>query len=244
VLLASIRAKSGDLDGARDIARRLQELHPNEAAPYALEAELLAQQGDLPGASNTYDKALDIETSARYAVRAYQIRNQLGTADRVEPLIKFLEVRPLDGNMRNYLANAYNNLDEIDTANAQYERVLAQEPENFVALNNLAWNYLTDGDARAEGLARRAYDLRPDSSAVVDTLGWILVKKGSLEEGIAMLRSALELGDARPEIRFHLAAGLVAAGQTEEAKTILQEILATEDEFSSRQEAEDLVKSL
>ncbi len=244
LLLASIRAKLGDLDGARDVARRLRALHPNEAAPYALEAELLAQQGDLASALGNYEKALGIEASARYAVRAYQIRNQLGTADRVDPLIKFLEARPLDGNMRNYLANAYINLGEIDNANSQYERVLAQEPENLVAINNLAWNYLMGGDARAEGLARRAFELRPDSSAVVDTLGWILIKKGSLDEGIAMLRSATELGDGRPEIRFHLAAGLAAAGQTTEAKRILQEILATDDEFSSRQEAESLVKTL
>ena len=244
VLLASIRAKSGDLDGAQDIARRLRELHPNEAAPYALEAELLAQQGDLSGASNTYDKALEIETSARYAIRAYQIRNRLGTADTVEPLIKFLEDRPLDGNMRNYLANAYIDLGEIDNANSQYERVLAQDPENFVAINNLAWNYLMKGDARAEGLARRAYDLRPDSSAVVDTLGWALVKKGSLEEGIAMLRNASELGSNQPDVRFHLAVGLVAAGQTTEAKSILKEILATGGDFSSRQEAESLAKTL
>lgn len=244
VLLASIKAKSGDLDGAQDIARRLRELHPDEAAPYVLEAELLAQRGDLPGAANAYDKALDIEMTRRYAIRAYQVRNQLGTADQVEPLNRFLEVRPLDTDMRNYLAHAYKNTGETGNANAQYERVLAQEPENFIAANNLAWNYFESGDSRAEEMARRAYVVRPDIGSIVDTLGWILVKKGSLEEGIAMLRNASELGSGQPDIRFHLAAGLVAAGQTTEAKTILQEILAIEDEFSSRDEAESLVKSL
>ena len=59
-----------------------------------------------------------------------------------------------------------------------------------------------------------------------------------------MLRNASELGSNRPDIRFHLAAGLVAAGQTKEAKSILQEILATGEDFSSRQEAESLVKTL
>jgi Flp pilus assembly protein TadD len=244
VQLASIRAKSGNMEGALDIARRLRELHPNEPMPFALEAELLAQQGDLSAAVNSYDRALDIEMVDRYAVRAYQLRKRLGAADELQPLIRFLEARPLDNNIRNYLASAYESAGETGNANAQYEQVLVQDPENFIAINNLAWNYATVGDTRAEGLARRAYELRPDSAAVADTLGWILVKKGSSEEGIAMLREASELGNGEPEIRFHLASGLVEAGQTSEAETILREILATDDEFSSRQEAESLLESL
>jgi len=121
---------------------------------------------------------------------------------------------------------------------------LRDEPENFIAANNLAWNYFTSGDSRAEEVARRAFAIQPDNSSVADTLGWILVKQGSLEEGIEMLRNASKLGSSRPEIRFHLAVGLAEAGQTTEAKAILREILAADDEFSSRQEAESLVKSL
>ena len=122
--------------------------------------------------------------------------------------------------------------------------MLAQEPDNYIAMNNLAWNYAMGGDSRAEGMARRAYELRPDNSSVVDTLGWILVKNGSLEDGIVMLRNAIELEGSSSETRFHLAAGLASAGQAAEAKTILQELLASDEAFSSRQEAESLLESL
>ena len=243
-LLASTKAKLGDLDGALDIAHRLQEMHPNEAVPYALEAEFLARQDDLPAAVSAIDKALDIDIVSQFAVRAYQFRKQLGTANQVEPLLKYVEARPLDSDMRNYLANAYQAMGEIGNANTQYELVLAQDPDNVISINNLAWNFVMDGDSRAEGLARRAYKLQPDNSSVVDTLGWILVKNGSLDDGIVMLRNAAELEGSGSETRFHLATGLASAGQTAEAKTILQELLATEDEFSSRKEAESLLNTL
>ena len=59
-----------------------------------------------------------------------------------------------------------------------------------------------------------------------------------------MLRNATELDGARPEVRYHLAVALVAAGNTEEAKSVLQEILTTEGEFASRQEARILLRKL
>jgi len=244
VLLASLKADSGDLDGAASIARQLREAFPDTAVPYALEAELQVRAGNLVAASAAYDKALGIANTQRHAIRSYQIRNKAGLDDRTGPLVNYLEERPFDSDMRMYLAQAYQRFEEGGKANTEYERVLRDEPENFVAANNLAWNYFTSGDSRAEEVARLAYAIKPDDSSVADTLGWVLVKKGSLEEGITMLRHASELGSGRSEIHFHLAAGLVAAGQTAEAKVILQEILATEDEFPSRQEAESLMKSL
>ena len=41
-------------------------------------------------------------------------------------------------------------------------------------------------------------------------MGWILVRKGYVKEGTAVLRHAVELGEGRTEIRYHLATGLAA----------------------------------
>jgi predicted Zn-dependent protease len=143
--------------------------------------------------------------------------------------------------MKLFLAQAYQGMQQNGSATAQYEQVLATKPDNIVAANNLAWNYFKTGDSRAEEVARRAHSNRPENCAFVDTLGWILVKKGALQDGIAMLRSAIELDDDRSDLRYHLAAALVAAGGTEEAKSVLQEILTTEVEFASRNQAKDLL---
>jgi Flp pilus assembly protein TadD len=210
----------------------------------ALEAELLVREGDLAAAADTYDKALDLEMVGRFAVRAYQIRRQAGLPDPVESLVRFLEVRPLDSTMRFFLADAYGNLGEIGKANDQYEQVLEQDPDNFIAANNLAWNYFQAGDNRAETLARRAYEIRPENGAVADTLGWILVKNGNLEEGISTLRSAVDLSNGRIDVRYHLAAALAEAGEKEEARSILRELLQSGEAFEDKQAAQALLTSL
>ena len=100
------------------------------------------------------------------------------------------------------------------------------------------------GDPRAEQLARRAYELRPDSSAVTDTLGWILVKKGNLGEGVALLRKAAGLEGATPDVRYHLAAALAESGEKNEARSILEALLESEESFASKGEAESLLAEL
>jgi len=146
--------------------------------------------------------------------------------------------------MKLFLAQAHQGMQENGSAAAQYEQVLSTEPDNIIAANNLAWNYFKAGDPRAEEMARRAYANQPENCAVVDTLGWILVKKGAFQDGIAMLRRAIEMNDDRLEVRYHLAAALVAEGGTEEARSVLQEILISEVEFASRKQAIDLLLTL
>lgn len=244
MLLATLKADAGDLEGAEEIARQLRRANPDRAVVYALQAELTVRRGDLVAASRAYDKALSIENLPQLAQRAYQIRSQAGLDNQVAPLVNYLDERPFDSTMRNYLAQAYQDIDKIGQASAQYEHVLRLEPENFVSANNLAWIYFQSGDPRAEEIARQAYTIQPDSGAVNDTLGWILVQKGYVKEGTAVLRRAVELGEGRTEIRYHLAAGLAASGNTSEAKSILRDILATENKFNSRQQAQELLLSL
>ena len=242
--LAALKADGGDLDGALAISARLREEYPNESVPHALEGELKARSGNLIEAAAEYDKALELEATQRNAMRAYQIRTQASLGNPTSPLVKYLEERPFDANIRVVLAQAFQNEGQLGKANTQYERILEDDPNHFVAANNLAWNYFQSGDSRAEGLARQAYNLQPDNGAVVDTLGWILAKKGKLEEGIGLLRDAAEKSGNRPDVRYHLAVALVDAGEPAEAKSILEEVLSADTAFSSRKEAEELLASL
>ena len=84
----------------------------------------------------------------------------------------------------------------------------------------------------------------PDNGAIVDTLGWILVQRGSVEDGEKLLRQAVEMENGRPEIRYHHAAALAKLGRTDEARKTLDEILAGDDKFASRNDAEKLMAEL
>ena len=243
-LLAALFADTGTMDRAKGVIEELKQRYPDNAMVYALEAELDARAGNLIEAAQSYDKALDMDVNQRVAIRAYQIRDEAGLDDVVEPLVRYLDKRPLDSNMRVYLAQAYQQRGDAEEANEEYERVLTDAPDNFIAANNLAWNYYEQGDARAEEAARRAYEIEPNSGAVADTLGWILVEKGSVKEGIEMLQKADDLSEGRHDIRYHLAAALAADGQVGSAKNMLQEILQSGEDFPSRDAAEKLLSSL
>jgi Tfp pilus assembly protein PilF len=142
------------------------------------------------------------------------------------------------------LAGSLQTDDRHADAIAEYQVILQKDADNAVALNNLAWTYYLVGDERAGDTARKAYEQMPDNGSVADTLGWILVERGDLKEGLQILRRAVRLTDGRAEVRYHLAAGLARNGDREEARDILQELLDGDDDFSSRRDAEDMLASL
>ena len=71
-------------------------------------------------------------------------------------------------------------------------------------LNNLAWSYYLEKDPRAEQIAKKAYELAPNSPAILDTYGWILVESGKVSEGISYLERAANLAEGNTEIQQHL----------------------------------------
>ena len=125
-----------------------------------------------------------------------------------------------------------------------YERALEINENNFMAMNNLAWMYYETGNDQAEGLARKAVELAPESGPVADTLGWILVESGNLEEGTSRLEAAAQLSPEVLDIRYHLAVAKSRQGRPDESVRILTEILSNERPFGARAEAVDLLTKL
>lgn len=244
ITLGMLKAKDGDTEGALRIARQLQERHPNQPSPYAFEGEVHLLQENLARANSAYDKAISLAKVKGHVVRAHEIKRRLGLAGAEQPLLDYLEERPLDNQIRMLLAESYMQTDDLGKSIATYERVSLAEPTNAVALNNLAWNYYLVDDPRAVETARKAYDAMPDNGAIVDTLGWIMVKKGSIEEGEKLLRQAVEMENGRPEIRYHHAVALAKLGRTDEARSTLEAILASDAQFASRKDAEKLQAEL
>lgn len=97
-------------------------------------------------------------------------------------------------------------LNHNEIAAQWYEKTLTLAPNTLVALNNLAWIYYLQNDARAIETAKRAFDLAPQSASVVDTYGWILVERGDLKLGTEVLTQAAVLEPKNKEILDHLKA--------------------------------------
>jgi Tfp pilus assembly protein PilF len=133
--------------------------------------------------------------------------------------------------------------DDVAKAETEYEQVLRTKPDNVIALNNLAIVYAARKDARALGLAQRAYRLARRAD-IADTLGWIMVGHGDSKDALPYLREA---GSALPEnmtVQYHLAVGLNASGDKGAARTVLERVIKSKESFGERQDAEKLYREL
>jgi len=124
---------------------------------------------------------------------------------------------------------------------AKYRAVLAVNPDNPAALNNLAWLLSEAGDPKAREFAERAYQQAPFNASVVDTLGWTLFKTGDAARGLQLLRLAANLAPTDPEIRLHVAQALLKSGDKDGAKRALTSLLALPAGTPARVEAEKLL---
>ena len=77
----------------------------------------------------------------------------------------------------------------------------------------------------------------PALAIAKSTLGWILAKRGSYDKAVPLLRDAVQQSPEVAEIRYHLASALASAGEKEEARTVLDDLLNSEQSFPSHSEA-------
>ncbi len=103
----------------------------------------------------------------------------------------------------------------MDIAKQRYEKALAVNPQSAVAANNLAWIYAEEGGNLdvALNLAQTAKRAAPDNPNFIDTLGFVLLKKGLAAAAIAEFQAAVNKSPKNATIQLHLAQAFAAAGQ-------------------------------
>ncbi len=243
-LLGTMLIEEGKTTEASQLARELQQRHPESSVPWALTGEARAAVEDYSAAFEAYSNAVDVAPMKSHAVRAYLLGRRAGRDDSAVPLDRFLEANPGALDVLLLRAEAYRKAGDSTGAAGAYERVLASDPDNFVALNNLAWAYRDDDISRATGLARRASALQPNNASVLDTLGWLLVRQGKLEEGIQRLRDAVEQDGDNPQIWLHLATALAEAGETDEARRLLETLMVRHTDSEAAMSAREILARL
>lgn len=244
VIYASLKARDGDFDDALSMASRLQELYPEASRPIALEAEIHAVAGDLEQAEATYDKALSTEMTRATVIRAHELKRRKDSTDAGAVLTEYLDEKPDDTAVRIILADYLTARNDMRAAIREYERVVAERPNDGAALNNLAWSYHLVDDPRAADTARRAYAAMPDNGSVLDTYGWILLQDGEAEQASNLLAKAVLITPENAVIQYHYAVSLARQGRTSEARNTLEEALASGQLGINRAEAEALLAEL
>lgn len=237
--LAALGAlQAGQLERAAGYVERLRTVAPEAAGTMRLEGDLAMANRRYADALGYYDKAAGAGSDGALAIARYRAGMAAGAKQPQKPLEDWLRRTPDDSAVRVTLAEYDQQRGNESAALAGYEKVLETAPGNVVALNNLAGMYQLKGDERALSLAKRAYEAAPESAAVQDTYGWVLVENGDLERGLDLIREAAKVLKDVPEIQYHLGAALARKGETEEARRILQQVLAAQPPASVRTGAE------
>jgi Flp pilus assembly protein TadD len=91
------------------------------------------------------------------------------------------------------LSQGYNRLGQNNTAEDVLRQVLKLNPSHPGASNDLGYAFAEQGRnlGEAEALARVAVNADPGNSALLDSLGWVLYKRGRFNEARAALEQAV-----------------------------------------------------
>ena len=235
----------GHSDQAIALALQLQKDHPGLSLGYRLMGDLYMQTGNFDGAAKAYAAGFERQPSSGLLLTLFRAEQAVGKSESGIGLLKeWLEKHPGDYQIRRFLAVLHHRDERQDEALKQYEILAEQRPDDFEVHNNLAGLYQLSNDPRALASAQKAYELAPKQPAANDTLGWILVKQGKFNEGLAYLRQAHALEFQQPEVRYHLAVALYGLGRNEEAKQELEAALATDKPFKEAEEARKLLAQI
>jgi putative PEP-CTERM system TPR-repeat lipoprotein len=232
-------------DDALALARQIQKLNDKLPVGYAVEGDVMLAQQKPAQALPAYEKALSISKSPEMLVKIAQVMTMSGKGKEAQVrATQWLKEHPNDALVGMFLADRSLASKEYKPAISLLESVLKQNPNNPVALNNLAWAYQQEKDPRALSTAEQALKVAGDSPGVMDTLGWMLIEQGNTTRGLPLLQKASGLAPDAPEIRYHLAVGLHKSGDKQGARKELDQLLAQNKPFPQAEEARALLKTL
>lgn len=188
--LALVDSSTGHLDEAQAKLTQLVQENPDQLLPIRALANTLAAKKDWQGALAAYNKA---DALAQ-------------TQKREDWSLLFLR------------AVAYHELNDWPHTKADLKAALVLAPDEPLLLNFLGYSMVERHEdlPAAELLLRRAVALDPRDAAIRDSLGWVRVEQGDLNEGTQLLERAAEQTPEDPEVNYHLGEAYWRAGRHSE----------------------------
>jgi tetratricopeptide (TPR) repeat protein len=204
-----------------DALRRTREhvqAHPKSASLQFYLGRHLAQSGAISEARTAFQTAR--QTDPAFWQASLALANLSMRENKVEDARSL--VTPLvahkDASVpaRKLLAAIEIKSGQLPAAVEQFRKIAEARPNDILAMNNLAYALAEYANLPDEALkiAQRAKEAAPDSAAVDDTLGWVLVKKGLFNNAVQYLESSVRR-QPTAERHAHLAVAYARKGQVD-----------------------------
>ncbi len=131
-------------------------------------------------------------------------------------------------------------------ARAKYERVMQLDSSAPVAANNLAWMMAESGTNldQALELAQTAQRGLPEAPAVIDTLGFVYLKRDLPALAVPLFKKCVEREPNNPTYHLHLGLAFAKQGDSINARQSLERTLELKPDASVTQEARVVLTSL
>ena len=252
---------SGDMRGLMGLTETYAAQNNYDKAIQLLKAELTKnpERSDMRWAlanlevrSQKYDLAIvDFQWMLQRNPKSPDLYFSLGETYRrkgdlkaaIEHVRKARDLSPNSANLWLTLGVLLDSTGQPAEARISYDQVLKIEPDNAIALNNLAYMIAeTGGDLdQALTLAQRAKQKLPQDLNIADTLGWIYIKKNLSDSAIEIFRDLTTKNPANPTYRYHLGMAFYQKGDKPQAK---RELLAALQRKPTKEEAQKIKELL
>lgn len=226
--LQEVKLRQGQANEAILAMQNLVEKNPNQPSLKYTLANFQAEAGTELPESNPERRKLLEDAAGNYRAIAAKLSNpseayvRLGTLERMlkqndNALNAFdlaAKANPSNADALLNRAVIFESTGQLDKARAAYGQTLGVDPDNVIALNNLAF---LNADAnqnldQAMTYAERAKKRMPTNPSISDTLGYVYLRKNLNDDAVRELQFAVDRDPKNASYRLHLAMALLKRG--------------------------------
>ncbi len=188
---AELTERLGHTDEAMRDLQRLEHDYPDSPIPAIQQGDMLRGKQRFADAIAAYDRAIG-------RIRSPRQNDWLAFYDR---------------------GICYERARQWGKAEADFRHALALAPDQPFVLNYLGYSWADMGTHLTEArvMIDKAVQRRPNDGAIVDSLGWVMLRQGEVPEAVTTLERAVEMEPEDASINGHLGDAYWAAGRKLEA---------------------------
>ena len=208
------------------IAGIMLDVYPDSLAGYTAMAIGKSNLDDNGGAIEVLKRALSRVTptvDVHYFLGSlyYSVENFMAAEMH---LLAAKALVPNSRNVRQLLASVWSEMRNYSASDSLYERLLSDEKNDAVSLNNYAYSIADREQVTrkqlkyARKLSKRSLKRDKNNPAFLDTYGWIWFHLGRTRQAHKYIARSLAVRGDSPEVLGHMAAILKLRGKDEEAR--------------------------
>lgn len=230
---------------ALNIAKAVQKDLPGDAVGHVLEGDVEMFRQNQKAALAAYQAGVGKQNAQEAATRVHGTLVTMGQSAEAEQFAsRWIREHPEDPLFPFYLADRALAAKDYAGAEARYREVVKLQPNNALAINNVAWLMVQQNKAGAVAFAEQANQLMPGRPALMDTLASALAADRQLPKALEIQKQAVERAPEDGGLRLNLARLYLQAEQKGMARVELERIEKMGRAYGNQEEVAKLLKSL